>query len=479
MSDHEIMAINKPSNSSMDSATDFVIKALSRTKKADANAFPVEVFPRVVKRYIEESKKTLNYPVEYTSCSVLFSAAVAIGNTRYVKLKEGWIEPCMLWFALVGNAGVGKTHPLKNTLAPFQEIDKESYIQYQREMDIFTETLSLNKKEREDIGIEKPKKPELMQCIVQDITIESLFRVLQVNARGVGGYMEELSSMVNNFDRYNKGSDQEYFLTMWSGGSIRVNRKTSEPIFIERPFVSIAGTIQPTTLVKSMNGRTENGFIDRILFSYPDGLKKEHWNDQQINPNTIDDWTKVIKRLVEIPLTKDGSGGAVPEIMELTEEAKQSYVDWNAELVELINKSESDVIKSMLSKMESYTIRLSLILEMLYWSCSEVAGSRLDDDPYSIHLSISERAIDGAIKLARYFIENGSRVRAMFTEITEFDRLPSMDQEFYDTLPVEFTTEEAVMIGGTYDKSPRTVKSLLSKKNLFDRFKHGNYRKLL
>ncbi len=87
-----------------------------------------------------------------------------------------------------------------------------------------------------------------------------------------------------NFNRYNKGSEEQFWLSVWSGKAIRINRKTTEPTFIAKPFISVIGTIQPAVLNELADKRTENGFLDRLLFVAPENLKKEYWSETELNP---------------------------------------------------------------------------------------------------------------------------------------------------------------------------------------------------
>ena len=67
----------------------------------------------------------------------------------------------------------------------------------------------------------------------------------------------------------------EFWLSVWSGKPINIDRKTGEPVFIPLPFISVCGTIQNGILNElAKDSRTQNGFIDRILFVMPDNLEK-------------------------------------------------------------------------------------------------------------------------------------------------------------------------------------------------------------
>src|SRR5699024_4916036 len=120
--------------------------------------------------------------------------------------------------------------------------------QYQRERQDYDTILNLTKTERGQQGFDQPTEPAWQQSLVSDFTPEALTDVHKFNKRGVGVYADELASWFKNFNRYNKGSEEQFWLSVWSGAPIRINRKTSEPIYIQKPFISVVGTIQPGVL---------------------------------------------------------------------------------------------------------------------------------------------------------------------------------------------------------------------------------------
>src|SRR5690606_10914534 len=128
------------------------------------------------------------------------------------------------------------------------------------------------------------------QTLVSDFTIESISSILLNNNRGVGLDVDELAIWFKNFNRYNQGSEQEFWLANWNSNRIVVNRKTAKPINIPNPFVSVGGTIQPAVLDELAKNRTDNGFLDRLLFVMPENLKKQPWSAGQLPPETPAIW---------------------------------------------------------------------------------------------------------------------------------------------------------------------------------------------
>ena len=93
---------------------------------------------------------------------------------------------------------------------------------------------------------------------------------------------DELAGWFKNFNRYNKGSDEEYWLKLFNANPSFSDRKgVKNSVYISRPFISVVGTIQNGILNELAQGsRTSNGFIDRLLFVMPDNQDKQPWSDR-------------------------------------------------------------------------------------------------------------------------------------------------------------------------------------------------------
>ena len=129
-------------------------------------------------------------------------------------------------------------------------------------------------------------------------------------------YRDELTGLVASLNQYKggKGGDKQFWLTPWSSQDYTVNRKGKEPLRIERPFLSVIGNIPPDMLgdLADRRGR-EDGFIDRILFAYPDPVTVK-WTDEvpdaKLEKKYVDACLKIGK-LPDTTLTLSASTGGV------------------------------------------------------------------------------------------------------------------------------------------------------------------------
>jgi len=442
------------------------VEQLEQKRKAEQNLFPVEVFPKAVQEIITATNESLNFPIDFMGASILYAVSVSIGNTHRVEIKKGWQENAVLYLSIVGRAGTNKSHPISFALKPIEQRDSLKFQEYQSKKQEYDTILALTKKERDEQGFSDPIKPIWEQHLVTDFTPEALTDVHKFNKRGIGVYADELASWFKNFNRYNKGSEEQFWLSVWSGKPIRINRKTSEPTYIPLPFISVVGTIQTGVLNELADNRTENGFLDRLLFVDPDNLKKEYWSEKELSPEIVENWETIISNLLDVSIIQDDTNNPQPEILRFTPEAKQILFEWQRELTDQSNKSENEAISGINAKIEMYAVRLALILQMLRYACNE-------DNKQAIEIE----AVQGALQLVEYFKKTAIKVHSIVSNASPLDKLPTDKQNLYIALPDTFTTSEGVQVAENMGIAERTFKYFISNRDLFNNLKRGEYEK--
>ncbi len=435
-------------------------------------AFPFDVFPVEVQELVDKAHASrLKFPKVYTSCGVLCAVSCAIGNALSIEFTREHVENAVLYMALVGGKGKNKSHPLSMALRPLQELDDEDYKQFNIAYAKYAEDQGRKKSER--VGLPKPVRS---RRLVGDITAEALAIVLGENPRGVMMVNDELVGWVKAQNQYRAGmgADGEMWLSLWSGKSHDVTRKTTEDARISTPFVSVCGTIQPTIIPTLAEKREANGFLDRVLFAWPQDVKIEaiSESDPEMDAGVLETWKRLIRDIVRIPFVKE------PRRVHLTEDAFRMYIRWqNAEAVKCnrldeqrIRKTDDVDYNGIHAKMESYCLRFALILEIMsrglsgglpgWWSSVE----------------ISSQSMAGALRLCKYFTAQAMEIRGILNA-SEVDRLDGRHRRVYQALPDEFTTAEGVEVAKRLGMPERTFARFLNAKNYFKREKQGHYEK--
>jgi len=432
---------------------------LQKATELNPGRFPIEAFPKVLQKVFKECENSLNYPIPYLGASILLATSLAIGHTHKIEVKKGFVLNAVLYLVIVGRPGTNKSHPLSYAFAPIYKRDEISYTTYKRELLVYEEQCSILTKERTKSGITL-QKPVHKKFLVNDYTPEVLNEIHDFNRRGLCVCADEISGWIKNFGRYNKGSEQEFWLSNWSGKPIILDRKGGDKFHISNPFISVGGTIQSGLLnLFSKEDRSVNGFIDRILFVMPDNLQKEYWSENDLDEEVTNKYTQVLNNLLNLN----------PEetiTLKLSPLAKETLFKWQRKNTDLCNDQTSDSIAGIFSKLDIYVGRFALIFQMLRWSCSECEKNEIEKE-----------SIDSAIALIEYFRHNALKVHN-YIHSSPIDREPENIRLWFNDLPPSFKTSEAVQIGVKFEIRERRVAEHLNKTELFTKKKHGEYTKI-
>ncbi len=445
------------------------INHIKQLQGNSTNPFPTEIFPKPVQDIINASNECLNFPVDFIGASMLFAASVAIGNTYKVEIKKGFVENTVLYLAIVARAGTNKSHPLSFAIQPIVDHDKKTYRVFENQKREYDKVMKLSVKERKAEGLtDDPILPVWQKILLSDFTPEALAEVHKFNKRGIGVYSDELAGWFKNFNRYSKGSEMEFWLSVWNSKPINIDRKSDGPIFIPSPFISVAGTIQNGVLKElAKDNRTQNGFIDRILFAFPDNVRKPYWSDSEIDPAMIQNWQVIITNLLDMNVHLDETHNPQPITLGFSPEAKRMLFDWQKGNADQYNETEDETISGIYSKLEMYIARFALILELLQWACG--TGSRE---------AVGTEAVSGAIRLVDYFKQSAIKVYSIISDSNPLEKYPNDKKELFRALPKRFSTEEGVRIARIQNIPERSFHRFLKQNELFTNVSRGVYKKI-
>jgi hypothetical protein len=334
--------------------------------------FPVDALPLATRNLVREAAAAIGCPPEMIAVPLLGTLSAGIGASRVVHLKVGWQESATLYAATVSPPGTKKTPAAKAATAPAWRMQAELEQTYRKERKTYEEDYrrwEANKRkatQNEVPSPEPPDEPTMARTVVDDTTVEALAPILAVNPRGVLDAKDELSAWVKAMNQYKggKGSDRQFWLSVWSNSPFAVDRKgQAEPIIIPMPFVSVVGNIQPRILPELAEGR-DDGFLDRILLSYPEPHRTSV-TDDEISVEATTEYTNLYGKLASLKMGTSENGEPVPEIVPLSSDAWQVFKELADSLVEeAYAPGFPACLEGVWSKMEAYLARLALILAL-------------------------------------------------------------------------------------------------------------------
>jgi hypothetical protein len=377
---------------------------------SNALSFPLEALPPILRQYVIEQAAALPVPIDLIAIPAIVAAGAAIGRTREIQLKDGWIEHASIYAAIVSTTGSLKTPALSKTTEPLRKRQKQYLDDYkdalqQYEADLATYSKALNAYKSDKAGDipMKPTPPILRRTWTADVTIEKLAGILAENPRGVSILRDELTAWVKSMNQYRggKGADKQFYLSAWSGTPVAVDRQGKEGIFISRPFLSVAGCITPDGLAALNDEESgEDGFIQRVLFAYPDPVKNR-WSDATVSPKTQESYSHLFEALQDLSMVTDAlSGEERPLTLTLTTEAKALFVQWHDEHCQQAECSTAPFVAGVYSKLKGYCARLALIHALCLNPAARV---------------VSVESVSAASDLIDYFVAHFTKIAPMLT----------------------------------------------------------------
>ncbi len=381
-------------------------------------SLPLDALPEPVRSYVVECARALGCDPAMVAVPLLVALASAIGNTTRIRLKDTWIEPAILWAAVVGGSGELKSpaieHALKfvnlaekcereahrKAMAAYEDAKKK----YDVEFDAWKKAKSRSKPPKE------PRVPKQKRYTCSDVTMEALAVLLMEQARGLLLYRDELAGWIDTFDRYASGSgDVAHWLALFGGRTLVVDRKTGETKSITVPTASVCvtGGIQPETFRRVIGKKhIENGLLARILVTSPPPRRKR-WTEAVVDCRTNQAMAEVFEGLYAIRMRMDKQGEPEHNIIDFTKSGKDVWVEFYNEHADESFLLTGDEGKAA-AKLEGYVARLALTIHMV----RRVSTPELLEAPDAV----DAKSVNAAVEFAKWFQHEARRVYAMMKE---------------------------------------------------------------
>jgi len=380
--------------------------------------FPIDIFDPGWADWIAGAAEAAACPVDYVAAPLLASVSGLIGNARWPQVARGWSEPPHLWLGSVGHSGNGKSpgaDSLMRSVLP--EIERRMAADFPDKLRAWQVLAEMTKAASEewkqevrkavkDKDKKSPPQPPLTQKLgpepeeprlrQYDSTIEKVAALLATAApKGLLIIRDEIAGWFESMTAYNQAG-RSFWIESYGGRPYRVERqKLAQPIVIPHHAVAVYGSTQPDKLVRLMKD-ADDGLLARFLWVWPDPVE---FHIGQKAPGIA--WAiDALDKLRELdlvpgdpptPLMVPLAGEAIADIEEFGRSMQRRQA-WT-----------SGFLCSAYGKARGWVVRLSLVLEYLWWC----AASGFVEPP----TRVSERAVVGAAVLVEeYFIPMAERV---------------------------------------------------------------------
>jgi DNA polymerase I-like protein with 3'-5' exonuclease and polymerase domains len=379
--------------------------------------FPVDMLPAPLAAFVAQA--ALGCDPAFVALPILAVVASTIGNTRSIRLKRDWTEPCIVWSAIVADSGTLKSPAMRKGVAflyrrqkLLRDQVKADMEEYEMKLAAYEAAKKKAEKKGEDPPGSKPERPVQKRVVCSDTTIEKLAEILEDNPRSFLTCRDELSAWLGSFARYKGrqgGSDLPNWLEMWQAGTAIVDRKTGDrtSLFISPASVSVTGGIQPGVLGANLTQEfIHAGLPARILMAMP-VKKPKRWSDAEVDHEVEQAYHDVLDKLLTLEFdTRDAE--AQPYSLPLSPEAKAVWVEfyngWAQEQAGVDGE-----LAAAFAKLEAYAARFALLHHVV----NRVARGEDDRAP------VERESVEAGIALCRWFANEARRIYSMLTESRE------------------------------------------------------------
>ena len=216
-----------------------------------------------------------NIPVEILNFCLLRILGSQIKSETDLLIHPGtdYKVRAIRWCGLVGETGTKKSPIIDILTGAMSSIQREVADRYKAEKLEYDAAFRAWKASKPaDRGDEPAPVTPMMDLYFSDFTIESISQSISNHPdSGYLVYNDELAGFFKSMDAYRKngGGDRQKWLTLYNGGALKVNRKSSDTIFIPQTSVLIVGGIQPSTIEHLISGdeSQEDGLWNRFMFT--------------------------------------------------------------------------------------------------------------------------------------------------------------------------------------------------------------------
>lgn len=394
----------------------------------------LNILDQYVRGVILHYSEVFQCPKEFCLFGAMAAITVAVGKKVCV-YNGKYTNYAQFYFAFVAPSGSNKTQPLKEFLKPLSNMDAEAYKVYRKE---------LKEHNKED------EKPIWCKRLVQDCTQEALYKSLYENPGGLLMCRDELASYFQDVGRYTKGSSEvSKLLSMWSNDNVQIDRKGSEPLLIQEPYLSIIGGIQPSMLGSTFGAYNNgSGFIQRWCFVYPDIEDMQTYSDKRIDTGTKNIWTSIIRGYASLNDTVT---------IGIKEDAQLYYktMYYNDVSYEMANKE--DYYREYLAKGRIMVLRLALAIRLMR---AETRGLQKSDElvrNFKEPIDLAEMM--AAVEMMRYF--EGTFAKA-YEYIKQDVYVPKMTQgELIREINTRIGIVNQAAFAEALDKTPAYINKVL------------------
>lgn len=363
--------------------------------KLSIEPYPVDALPKTILNAVEEVQSFTKAPLPLIVSSAI--SAVSLASQAYLDVQraEKLKSPSGLFLLTIADSGERKSTCDGFFTAAIKEYEQEqedaskaevkaydaAILTWDAEQKGITEAIRNNAKSGKsndrlkqalrDLQNDKPEPPIIPRLNYSDVTPEELAYSLSKKWPS-GGIVSSEAGAVFGSHGMSKDSvmrNLSLLNQLWDGGTIRIDRRTSESFVVSGARLSIALQVQEATLREFFDRSGDlargTGFLARFLISWPESTQGQRpYTNPPSNWPAMAAFNRRIKMILNKQVPRNSNGELTPRLLEFTPEAKVEWVNFYNDIEESLRPcGELFDIRDVASKAADNVARLAALFQ--------------------------------------------------------------------------------------------------------------------
>lgn len=414
------------------------------TSNAPSEPYPLDALPANIRAAVEEVHSFVKAPMSLVAMSALSPISLAIQALADIKRAENLSGPVAAFLLVIADSGERKStcdcifmkvirdfveaqvFAVKPIWNDYQSASEAWEAKHSGIKDKIRQLAKNNKPTKElesalrDLAHDKPNQPKIPRMLYADATPEALAYGLAKQWPS-GGVVSAEAGIV--FGAHAMGKDSVMrnlglLNTLWDGGSITIDRRTSESFTVRGARLTIALQVQEATLREFFNQSGNlargTGFLARFLIAWPESQQGfRPFTEAPANWRHLDSFNRRITEILQLPVPIDSDGALSPTMLCLTEEAKRSWITYHDTIErELKSGGELFDVRDVASKSADNAVRLAALFHIFQYGLDGAVG--LED-------------FEGASRIAAWHLNESRRFFGELAQTAEQAEVARLD----------------------------------------------------
>lgn len=411
--------------------------------------WPQEVFPAPFELFAAELARSTETPRELSALLTLATVAVAAQKKYRVQVKLDYSEPVNIWVQVILPPASRKSRVYSEAMLPLKKWEEGQRVILEpqiKALDSQRKTMEARinelrkaaaksknedeytqlQKHVEQLEQELPEVPGYPRLWTSDVTPEHLGTIMAENDEALAVMSDEggIFDILNGL--YSDGkANIDLFLQSHAGSSVRVDRGSRPPVFMQSPVLTMALTVQPEQTRNLCNNKTfrGRGLLGRFLYAIPkSNIGARTFDEPAMYQEHIKQYQEAIWSILHHPYSLDGQGNA-PHCLRLTDEAREKWLEY-AKLIELMMSEEGGILSHITDwagKLPGAIARIGGLLHIMRYAHQKPWEWNIEAEDMTLAVKIGHVLINHALHVFDLLhMSNGMQVaRAVLAWIRE------------------------------------------------------------